>query len=89
MNCSSDLKIIANSGPSASNFKSFSQSLEHFFLTGDQNNFDNKNNFCFNMYAFVTLLTLLCSSKMQRSKLQYQIKRNSAKNYPDFLDHFD
>ena len=40
--CSSDLKIFANSRPSASNFKSFSQSLEFFFLTVGQNNFGNK-----------------------------------------------
>ena len=33
INCSSDLKIFANSRPSASNFKSFSQSVEQFFLT--------------------------------------------------------
>ena len=42
INCSSDLKNFANSGPSASNFKSFSQSVEHFFLTLGQNNFSNK-----------------------------------------------
>ena len=42
MNCSSDLKIFANSWPSASNVKSFSQSLEQFFLTVGQNNFGNK-----------------------------------------------
>ena len=41
-NCSSDLKSFANSRPSASNFKSFSQSLEQFFLTVGQNNFGNK-----------------------------------------------
>jgi hypothetical protein len=41
-NCSSDLKIFANSRPSASNFKSFSRSLEQFFLTLGQNNFGNK-----------------------------------------------
>ena len=40
INCSSDL--FANSQPSASNFKSFSRSLEHFFLTVGQNNFGNK-----------------------------------------------
>ena len=39
---SSDLKNFANSRPSASNFKSFSQSLEQFFLTVGQNNFGNK-----------------------------------------------
>ena len=41
-NCSSDLKSIANSRPSASNFKNFSRSLEQFFLTVGQNNFGNK-----------------------------------------------
>ena len=42
MNYSSDLKNFANSWPSVSNFKSFSQSLEQFFLTVGQNNFGNK-----------------------------------------------
>ena len=43
INCSSDLKHFANSLPSASNFKSFSRSLEQFFLTTPgQNNFGNK-----------------------------------------------
>ena len=46
-NCSnllnlSNLKKFANSQPSAKNFKSFSQSLEIFFLTVGQNNFGNK-----------------------------------------------
>ena len=41
-NCSSDLKIFANSWPSALNFKSFSPSLEQFFLTVGQNNFGSK-----------------------------------------------
>ena len=41
-NCSSVLKIFANSWPSASNLKSFSWSLEQFFLTVGQNNFGNK-----------------------------------------------
>ena len=36
------LKIFANSQLSASNFKSFSRSLEHFFLTVGQNNFGNR-----------------------------------------------
>ena len=31
INCSSDLKMFPNLRPSASNFKSFSRSLEHFF----------------------------------------------------------
>ena len=42
INCSSDLKKISNSRPSVSNFKGFSWSLEHFFLTVGQNNFGNK-----------------------------------------------
>ena len=42
INCSSNLKIIANSQPSVSNFKSFSRSLEQFFLTVGQNNFGPK-----------------------------------------------
>ena len=41
-NCSSDLKSLANSGPSASNFKKISWSLEQFFLKAGQNNFCNK-----------------------------------------------
>ena len=41
-NCSSDLKIFANSQPSVSNFNFFSRSQEQFFLTVGQNNFGNK-----------------------------------------------
>ena len=42
INCSSDHKNFENSQPSVSNFKSFSRSLEHFFLTVGQNHFCNK-----------------------------------------------
>ena len=42
INCSTDLKNFASSRPLASNFKSFSRSLEQFFLTVGQNNFGNK-----------------------------------------------
>ena len=42
INSSSDLKNFANSWPSASNSKSFSQSLEQFILAVGQNNFVNK-----------------------------------------------
>ena len=35
-------KFLKNSRPSALNFKSFSRSLEQFFLTVGQNNFGNK-----------------------------------------------
>ena len=47
INCSSYLKNFANSQPSASNFKSFSQSLEHFFHTVGQNIFGDKIPFIF------------------------------------------
>ena len=39
VNCSSNLKYLANPWPSAPNF---SPLLEHFFLTVGQNNFGNK-----------------------------------------------
>ena len=42
INCLCDLKIFANTRRSASNFKSFSPSLEQFFLTIGQNNFGKK-----------------------------------------------
>ena len=41
INCSIDLKIFANSQPSASNFKSFSQALEQFFLQKGLLTFDH------------------------------------------------
>ena len=42
INCYSDLKNFTNSRSSAVNFKSFSRTLEQFFLTVGQNNFNNK-----------------------------------------------
>ena len=45
INCSNNLKIFEISRPSASNFKSFSRSIEHFFLTVGQNNLGNKKPF--------------------------------------------
>ena len=42
INCFSDLKNLANFWLSASNFKSFSRSLDYFFFTVGQNNFGNK-----------------------------------------------
>ena len=45
MNCSSDLNNFENSWPSASDFKSFSRSLELCFLTVGQNDFGNKIQF--------------------------------------------
>ena len=42
INCSSALKIFANSRLSASNLQNYSQPLEPFFFTVCQNNFCNK-----------------------------------------------
>ena len=42
INCSSDHKDFENSQPSASNFNSFSWSLEQFFLSVGQKNLINK-----------------------------------------------
>ena len=47
INCTSDLKNFANCRPSASNFKSFSRSLECVSLTVGQSNFGNKISFLF------------------------------------------
>ena len=67
INCFSDLKIFANSRPSASNFKSFSQSLEHFFLTVGQNNFGNK----------IPIISI-CSSYGMDSKAELEIARSEC-----------
>ena len=45
-------QIFANSQPSASNFKSFSRSLEQFFLTVGQNNFGNEIPFLIRILCF-------------------------------------
>ena len=47
-----DLKKFANSRVSETNFKSFSRSLEQFFLTVAQNNFGNKIQFFFGFMRF-------------------------------------
>ena len=62
INCSSDLKIFDNSWPSASNFKSFSRSLEQFFLTVSQNNFGNKMSFFEQIFEWVLFLNFLHSN---------------------------
>ena len=58
INCTSHLKQFANSQPSASNFKSFSRSLEQFFLAVGQNNFGNKIPF-FSFFIQLTSLPFL------------------------------
>ena len=61
----SDLKNFANSRPSASNFKSFSRSLEKFFLTAvGQNNFGNK-------IPFLNIIDLSSTSTKWIHKLIY------------------
>ena len=61
-NCSSDIKFFANSRPSASNFKSFSRSLEQFFLIVCQNNFGNKIPFFKKLLVQIqkTFLVIVC-----------------------------
>ena len=65
MICSSDLKIVENSRPSASNFKSFSRSLEQLFLTVGQNNFGNKIPVMFATHFFTNskFRNICCSKK--------------------------
>ena len=69
INCFSDLKNFANSRPSASNFKSFSRSLEHFFLTVGQNNFGNKIPFPRSCKFFLCHLQSV-SNTMHRDRFQ-------------------
>ena len=54
-NCSGDPKNFANSRPSASNFETFSRSLEQFFLPVGQNNFGNKIPFLFKSRMSITI----------------------------------
>ena len=75
INCSSDLKNFANSRPSASNFKSFSRSLEQFFLTVGQNNFGNKIPFFNPMFLPKTLYVKWTSTlNLMLRKKWYNIK---------------
>ena len=74
INCSSDLKNFVNSQPSLSNLKSFSQTLEQFFLTVGQNNFDNKIPFL--LYSYV--ITINNVHSMQSGSCSYNpVKQNS------------
>jgi hypothetical protein len=68
INCPSDLKIFANSWPSASNFKQFSRSLEQFLITVGQNNFGNK-----------IPLSTKCSCSHQLGKQETYIWKNLKK----------
>ena len=70
-NCSSDLKIFANSRPSASNFNFFSWSLEHFFLTVGQNNFGNKIPFLKVWFFLVQMFPVQCNVRLCQDLLRY------------------
>ena len=81
MNCSNDLKIFANSQPSALNFKSFPQPLEQFFLTVCQNNFGNKipffqmDNISYRKKAPVSLTSMMNMAKT-KSKMAKDAREN-------------
>ena len=79
--CSSDLKIFANSWHSASNFKSFSRSLEHFFLIVGHNNFGNKIPFI-TFFQMITgnVVTVLKRIKFQLFFMQMWIKSWEQEN---------
>ena len=88
---SSDLKNFANSRPSASNFKSFSRSLEQFFLTVGQNNFGNKISLLFPLIFRCHLLfpiffyksyEVLFSDKYNFSSWQRQMNLELLQNSP-------
>ena len=63
IHCSIDLKIFANAQPAALNFKSCSQSLEHFFLKEGQNNFGNKIPYCGAIFSRILLWKILSGNK--------------------------
>jgi len=93
INCSSDLTVFANSLPSALNFKKFSRSLEHFFLTVGQNNFGNKIPFltCFctflhpNYLFQVAIVSLYMDGETSINKL----KNNSVSKNSSDLSMFE
>ena len=79
INCSSDLKILQISRPSASNFKSFSRSLEHFFLKVGQNNFGNKIPFFVKVYVLWTFnICVFWSPKVVTCVICVSEKRSHA-----------
>ena len=60
INCSGDLITFSNSQPTASNFKSFSQSLEHFFLTVGLEQFWTQNTINASLHRFNNLSFMIC-----------------------------
>ena len=81
-------KTFENSRSSASNFKSFSRSLEHFFLTVGQNNFGNKIPFFLKTFLlllqnsnaedeyhdeFILKLRVLCNSEIEMNTKRREV----------------
>ena len=85
INCSSDLKNFANSWLSASNFKSFSWSVEQFFLTVGQNNFGNKiPNFTFYL---ISKHFFFPSVKQKHTEFNNkQLKKKDSKQHTNFYN---
>ena len=79
--CSSDLKIFANSRPSVSNFKSFSRSLEHFFLTVGQHSV-TKN--CSDLSLFEQIVPVI-SKLLQILSLQSRISKHFLNHQNNFF----
>ena len=80
INCSSDLKNFANSQPSTSNFKSFSQRLEQFFLTVGQNNFDNKIPYLYLAIISRNFITKKIARKQKINELSLYYRRKSGQS---------
>ena len=87
INYSSDLKNVANSRPSASNFESFSQSPQQFFPTVGQNNFSNKIsityvflNTIWGTHFWRSILVHLCFSEYKFS-FQIMLERISKSSF--------
>ena len=82
INCSSHLKNFENSWLSASNFKSFSRSLEQFFLTVGQNNFGNKIPF-FDVPDPSERISLYCDSELYAAKIDMELYFLASLNLQD------
>ena len=75
------LKKNSNSRPSASNFKSFSRSLEQFFLTVSQNNFGNKIPFLY-LFQIIYLIMIFINTVKNLLNLIltiYEVQKNGQR----------
>ena len=71
INCSIYFKNLANSRTSASNFKSFSWSVEHFLFTVGQNNFGNKIQFTLHL-NYPNLNILIIANILSKKLIIFQ-----------------